>query len=201
MKAMPATSTSEMAKEVARPVPILPVAKPRGKLDDGGSSSSRHLGAIHKNRRPKWPDHEVTYQNTTPVNGDKRVPPPPPPPQTAYPKETDSMVRTKTILNEAADAVAKSFAKQTQGINKGKTSTLFCVPWKRFVQQSNNFCVQWFPSVVHLLQSWQLSLCENNCFLSSSSTHPGEYTTFKKTKVEPWPLGHLYFKQYNFVLK
>ena len=102
-----------MAQEVARPVPVLPVAKPRG---NNGTATSHHLGAIHKNRRPpaEW-SPEVTYQNT---GVDKRVPPPPPPPP--HPKETDTMVRTKTILNEAADAVAKSFAKQTQGINKGE---------------------------------------------------------------------------------
>ena len=36
------------------------------------------------------------------------------------PGDTDTMTKTKAILNEAANAVAKSFAKQTQGINKGK---------------------------------------------------------------------------------
>ena len=41
--------------------------------------------------------------------------------QGVVPGDSDTMTRTKVILNEAADAVAKSFTKQTQGINKGKT--------------------------------------------------------------------------------
>lgn len=36
--------------------------------------------------------------------------------------ETDTLTKTKAILNEAAEAVAKSFTKQTQGINKGQQS-------------------------------------------------------------------------------
>ena len=39
---------------------------------------------------------------------------------TATAGDSDTMTRTKVILNEAADAVAKSFTKQTQGINKGR---------------------------------------------------------------------------------
>lgn len=51
----------------------------------------------------------------------------PPPPlkrdsSAAAPGDSDTMTRTKVILNEAADAVAKSFTKQTQGINKGRTT-------------------------------------------------------------------------------
>ena len=68
-------------------------------------------------------DEVVTYQNASGVsptsvnlpnaaNQQKRRPAPPP-------RDTDTMTKTKAILNEAADAVAKSFAKQTQGINKG----------------------------------------------------------------------------------
>ena len=68
-------------------------------------------------------DELVTYQNASGVsptsvnlpnaaNQQKRRPAPPP-------RDTDTMTKTKAILNEAADAVAKSFAKQTQGINKG----------------------------------------------------------------------------------
>ena len=68
-------------------------------------------------------DEVVTYQNASSVSPSsfqhpsttqqKRRPAPPP-------RDTDTMTKTKAILNEAADAVAKSFAKQTQGINKGK---------------------------------------------------------------------------------
>merc|ERR1719150_3151829 len=65
-------------------------------------------------------DEVVTYQNASsvspssfphPSTQQKRRPAPPP-------RDTDTMTKTKAILNEAADAVAKSFAKQTQGINK-----------------------------------------------------------------------------------
>ena len=121
---MPATSKSEMSKEVTRPVPILPVpiAKPRS------SAENHHLGAIHKQRSGRVPDWsteqpDVTYQNTTVANSlhSKELAPPTSLPSKPLPlKDTDTMVRTKTILNEAADAVAKSFAKQTQGINKGR---------------------------------------------------------------------------------
>ena len=90
-------SKSETATDLRRPVPILPVAKPRGKLQKNG-------GDI---------DEIVTYQNTQPSDKHRPVPPP---------RDTDTMTKTKAILNEAADAVAKSFAKQTQGINKGKRS-------------------------------------------------------------------------------
>ena len=43
------------------------------------------------------------------------------------PGDTDTMTKTKAILNEAANAVAKSFAKQTQGINKGKNKFFFLI--------------------------------------------------------------------------
>jgi len=119
---VPDTSKSEMSKEVTRPVPILPVpiAKPRS------SAENHHLGAIHKQRSGRVPDWsteqpDVTYQNTTVANSlhSKELAPPTSLPSKPLPlKDTDTMVRTKTILNEAADAVAKSFAKQTQGINK-----------------------------------------------------------------------------------
>ena len=109
-----------MSKEVTRPVPILPVpiAKPRG------SAENHHLGAIHKQRSGRVPDTEqsdVTYQNVANSLHSKELAPPTSLPSKPQPlKDTDTMVRTKTILNEAADAVAKSFAKQTQGINKGR---------------------------------------------------------------------------------
>merc|ERR1711997_1244316 len=121
---MPATSKSNMSQEVTRPVPILPVpiAKPRS------SAESHHLGAIHKQRSGRvseWSTEQpdVTYQNTTVANSlhSKELASPTLQQSNSKPqplKDTDTMVRTKTILNEAADAVAKSFAKQTQGINK-----------------------------------------------------------------------------------
>ena len=73
-------------------------------------------------------DEVVTYQNASGVsptsvnlpnaaNQQKRRPAPPP-------RDTDTMTKTKAILNEAADAVAKSFTKQTQGINKGNSEIL-----------------------------------------------------------------------------
>ena len=101
---MPASAKMETSKEVARPVPILPVPKSRGSKAD---PQQPHLGAIHKNRRPAPPDwskEDVTYQNTGPaLNSDRRREPPPPtasPPPGSFPKDTDTMVKTKTILNE-----------------------------------------------------------------------------------------------------
>ena len=80
---------------LARPVAVVPVAKPRGKLNTSShvTTSSHYVnqGAVPKS-----------------------------PPRNSSPGDTDTMTKTKAILNEAADAVAKSFAKQTQGINKGR---------------------------------------------------------------------------------
>ena len=84
-----------------RPVAVVPVAKPRGKLNTSShvtTSTYVNQGAV-----PKSPPH---------------------PPRNSSPGDTDTMTKTKAILNEAADAVAKSFAKQTQGINKGKPTYL-----------------------------------------------------------------------------
>ena len=84
-----------------RPVAMVPVAKPRGKLNTPASSASN--GTSEKT------NHYVN-QGAVPKS----------PPRNSSPGDTDTMTKTKAILNEAADAVAKSFAKQTQGINKGK---------------------------------------------------------------------------------
>ena len=92
-------NTNGGGEVLPRPVAVVPVAKPRGKLNTAGSS---HVTTSH-------------YVNQGAV-------PKSPPPRNSSPGDTDTMTKTKAILNEAADAVAKSFAKQTQGINKGKVS-------------------------------------------------------------------------------
>ena len=82
-----------------RPVAVVPVAKPRGKLNTLAASA----GA------PETTTNHYVNQGAVPKS-----------PRNSSPGDTDTMTKTKAILNEAADAVAKSFAKQTQGINKGK---------------------------------------------------------------------------------
>ena len=179
----PPPSSGPISNDLPRPVPVVPVAKPRGKIQSGGegpsNSSSNHplrmeVSPNHTNhnnnnnpdsidvdtitngnhpinqmksiqsikngnmvngkRNERKSDNNngvvvdavdevVTYQNAPSVSPSsiniqntpshhKRRPAPPP-------RDTDTMTKTKAILNEAADAVAKSFAKQTQGINKG----------------------------------------------------------------------------------
>ena len=173
----PTPSSGPISNDLPRPVPVVPVAKPRGKTQPGsgqshssgnplrmgpsqnnnnnnntdsnevdiktnGNHSVNPMKSIRsvnhaivngkKNERKSdnnsavvdGVDEVVTYQNASSVspssmnfqnatNQQKRRPAPPP-------RDTDTMTKTKAILNEAADAVAKSFAKQTQGINKGK---------------------------------------------------------------------------------
>lgn len=83
-----------------RPVPVVPVAKPRN-----GKMVSSH------------------YANQSAISNGGAVPKIS---RNSSPGDTDTMTKTKAILNEAADAVAKSFAKQTQGINKGKELFFWC---------------------------------------------------------------------------
>ena len=176
----PTPSSGPIPNDLPRPVPVVPVAKPRGKIQPGAISPSRssdnslgmgpsrnnnnnHVDGIEVDKKTNGNhyvnpmksiqrtvnnaaamvnvkktgrksdnnsvtdggvDDVATYQNASSVspssinyqhtaNQQKRRPAPPP-------RDTDTMTKTKAILNEAADAVAKSFAKQTQGINKGK---------------------------------------------------------------------------------
>lgn len=81
---------------MSRPVPVVPVAKPRGKTNNQPPTNSSSTPSSH-------------YANQTTYGAVPK----------SRPSDTDTMTKTKAILNEAADAVAKSFAKQTQGINKG----------------------------------------------------------------------------------
>ena len=85
-----------------RPVAVVPVAKPRGKLNTLAPSSASSAG-------PETTTNHYVNQGAVPKS-----------PRNSSPGDTDTMTKTKAILNEAADAVAKSFAKQTQGINKGR---------------------------------------------------------------------------------
>ena len=84
-----------------RPVAVVPVAKPRGKLNTLAPSSA--------SAGPETTTNHYVNQGAVPKS-----------PRNSSPGDTDTMTKTKAILNEAADAVAKSFAKQTQGINKGR---------------------------------------------------------------------------------
>ena len=83
-----------------RPVPVVPVAKPRGTGGGGKTAMSAASSA----------PHYANYVNYDRSSG-------------AIPKkgtsEAESSDSTASMLNEAADAVAKYFAKLTQGINKG----------------------------------------------------------------------------------
>ena len=105
-----------------RPVPVMPVAKPRGKVL-GSNPTPASNGRVKGSNHPP-PAKGVIETSTTPHYANQQ-----PASMGAVPKsvknnqnngDTDTMTKTKAILNEAADAVAKSFAKQTQGINKGK---------------------------------------------------------------------------------
>ena len=182
-RSAPKPSNGPIPSDLPRPVPVVPVAKPRGKIHPGGenqihpnnnsigmSPSNMNGNSINNNnsdgniidtkingnhsinpmkdirkdiknvngkKNERKSDNDsvavdsvdevVTYQNASsvspssfphPSTQQKRRPAPPP-------RDTDTMTKTKAILNEAADAVAKSFAKQTQGINKGMTRLLF----------------------------------------------------------------------------
>ncbi len=103
--------------DLPRPVPVIPVAKPRtaAKINNANSSSSSALTPHYDNcaTAPKAaPSSSLKSPGSGSGSGSGA--------KGAIPKESDTMTKTKAILNEAADAVAKSFAKQTQGINKGK---------------------------------------------------------------------------------
>ena len=183
-RSAPKPSNGPIPSDLPRPVPVVPVAKPRGKIHPGGegpihqNNNSIGMAPSHingnglnninvdginvdtkingnhsinpmkdinrkdikivngkKNERKSdndsvavdAVDEVVTYQNAPsvspssfphPSTQQKRRPAPPP-------RDTDTMTKTKAILNEAADAVAKSFAKQTQGINKGMSNIPF----------------------------------------------------------------------------
>jgi hypothetical protein len=88
-----------------RPIPVIPPAvKPRAAstaVTMKGPSSEKVKSGSGGNR-PKPRPRNGSSSNVVVVG------------------DTNTMNKTKEILNEAADAVAKSFAKQTQGINKGR---------------------------------------------------------------------------------
>ena len=180
----PTPSSGPIPNDLPRPVPVVPVAKPRANIQNGIEESSHTInnpltktnnnnnyenpdsinvdtkingnhsvnpmtsvraiknGMLNGKKNERKSDNNsiaadavdevVTYQNASSVSPSsvnfqnapsqqKRRPAPPP-------RDTDTMTKTKAILNEAADAVAKSFAKQTQGINKGMplSSKVYC---------------------------------------------------------------------------
>ena len=97
-----------------RPVPMVPVAKPRGKMPTTTSPASPHYA--------NYVNYEQQSQSSVGLGG-------------AIPKkgvnggltsaseaESSGDSTSASMLNEAADAVAKYFAKLTQGINKGNLS-------------------------------------------------------------------------------
>lgn len=92
---------------ISRPMPVVPVAKPRGKTNNQANNNSSTPAPP--------PSSSSHYANQTTYGAVPKT----------RPSDTDTMTKTKAILNEAADAVAKSFAKQTQGINKGKDHATF----------------------------------------------------------------------------
>ena len=181
----PTPSSGPIPNDLPRPVPVVPVAKPRGKIQSGNEGPSQSItnplrigkpqigrnnnnnnsidvtiksngdnpvnpiksirtlnnGMVNGKKNERKSDNNsvvvdtvdevVTYQNASsvspssinvqnPPSQQKRRPAPPP-------RDTDTMTKTKAILNEAADAVAKSFAKQTQGINKGMNQYKFLI--------------------------------------------------------------------------
>ncbi|XP_040574280.1 protein limb expression 1 homolog [Lepeophtheirus salmonis] len=84
------TKESNKKVTVARPIPV----KPEVHRSDVGESENKSSKSVKK----------VSNGLNPPGEGGRGA--------------LNSQNRTKTILNEAAEAVAKSFAKQTQGINK-----------------------------------------------------------------------------------
>ena len=82
-----------------RPVPVVPVAKPRGKM----TSSPHYANYVNYDQQSSSAGGAIPKKGTA--------------------SEAESSDSTSvSMLNEAADAVAQYFSKLTKGINKGNYS-------------------------------------------------------------------------------
>ena len=113
-----------------RPVPMVPVAKPRGKMAMTATTPSSPHYANYVNYE------QQSVGGAIPKKGGGLT--------SASEAESSGDSTSASMLNEAADAVAKYFAKLTQGINKGmnlntylSTTPLVLVSiWIFFYEQS-----------------------------------------------------------------
>ena len=117
------TNRAQSEAILPRPVPVMPVAKPRGKMAPN-SNTVKNMAPNSNSSENSAKIPHYANQNLGAVPKSRNV----------SPGDTDTMTKTKAILNEAADAVAKSFAKQTQGINKGKTQFVKFLKIVRFLE-------------------------------------------------------------------
>ena len=98
---------------LARPVPMVPVAKPRGgKMPTTSSTTLTSSSASSP--------HYANYVNYNETSSTSRNGGAIPKKSTSASEAESSNDSTASVLNEAADAVAKYFGKLTQGINKGR---------------------------------------------------------------------------------
>ena len=97
---------------LARPVPMVPVAKPRGGKMPTTSSTTLTSSSASS---PHYANY-VNYNETSTSKHGGAIPKK----STSASEAESSNDSTASVLNEAADAVAKYFGKLTQGINKGK---------------------------------------------------------------------------------
>jgi len=110
------TNRAHSEANLPRPVALVPVAKPRGKMTSPPSQTTpHHYANQNENRNQNTTNHQIANHHISPVTSATGAVPKS---RNSSPGDTDTMTKTKAILNEAANAVAKSFAKQTQGINK-----------------------------------------------------------------------------------
>jgi len=94
---------------LARPVPMVPVAKPRGgKMPTTSSTTLTSSSAPHYANYVNYNETSSTSRNGGAI----------PKNSTSASEAESSNDSTASVLNEAADAVAKYFGKLTQGINK-----------------------------------------------------------------------------------
>jgi len=95
---------------LARPVPMVPVAKPRGGKMPTTSSTTLTSSSASS---PHYANY-VNYNETSTSRNGGAIPKK----STSASEAESSNDSTASVLNEAADAVAKYFGKLTQGINK-----------------------------------------------------------------------------------
>jgi hypothetical protein len=110
--------TGGRGEHLPRPVPVVPVAKPRGYAAKPSSTNQQQQ---QQQKQQQHYENQIPVKHPAgPVKSKSKSGSSGAVPKRDSPGDSDTMTKTKAILNEAADAVAKSFAKQTQGINKGR---------------------------------------------------------------------------------
>ena len=109
-----------------RPVPVkIPTVKPRAVPATAAPTSSEPDYVNNNVKNSSANNKEKSKKKKPQPVSAEPVPQPKPRGSKGSNGNTDTLTRTKEMLNEAADAVAKSFAKQTQGINRGETRKNF----------------------------------------------------------------------------